>query len=177
MQQSRMTASLEYNLPRMQTNDQLIRAVQVATRKLASSGKFDVLLKDVLATCLEAVGASGGTIYLHDPATKRLRFQHVLPEEVEPKLPTKDVRDDFGLVGQAFQTRKTVIAEFPDKPDHERSLFEAATGVTLRSMLACPLMMEAEEPIGVVQLLNKIDGAFNDSDVAVLETVAGVSTM
>ena len=30
----------------METNDQLIRAVQVATRKLASSGNFDLLLKD-----------------------------------------------------------------------------------------------------------------------------------
>jgi signal transduction histidine kinase len=45
------------------------------------------------------------------------------------------------------------------------------------SMVSCPLMMEDEEPIGVVQLLNKKDGTFTDSDEAVLETVAGVSTM
>src|SRR4051812_8475163 len=56
----------QVNLGPMETNDQLIRAVQVATKKLASSGKFDVLLKDVLSICVEAVGASGGTIYLHD---------------------------------------------------------------------------------------------------------------
>ncbi len=161
----------------MQDNDQLIRAVQVATRKLASSGKFDLLLKDVLAICVDAVGASGGTIYVHEPASKRLRFQHVLPEEIEPKLPMKDVPDDFGMAGKAFQTRKTLVAEFPDKPESERNPFEAATGVTVRSMLACPLMMENEEPIGVVQLLNKLDGSFTQSDVAVLETVAGVSTM
>ncbi|HVT13743.1 MAG TPA: GAF domain-containing sensor histidine kinase [Fimbriimonadaceae bacterium] len=161
----------------METNDQLIRAVQVATRKLASSGKFDLLLKDVLAICVEAVGATGGTIYLHDPAAKRLRFRHVLPEEIEDKLPQKDVADDFGMVGRAFQTRKTICQEFPEKSLSERNTFEQATGVTVQSMVACPLMMEDEEPIGVVQLLNKLDGAFNESDVAVLETVAGVSTM
>lgn len=172
-----MALALEYNSSRMETNDQLIRAVQVATRKLASSGNFDLLLKDVLVICVEAVGASGGTIYLHDPAGKRLRFRHVLPEEIEDKLPQKDVSDDFGMVGTAFQTRKTLWSEFPPKPDSERNPFELATGVTVRSMVACPLMMEDEEPIGVVQLLNKIDGTFTGSDVAVLETVAGVSTM
>lgn len=172
-----MALALEYNFVRMETNDQLIRAVQVATRKLASSGNFDLLLKDVLAICVEAVGATGGTIYIHEPDAKRLRFRHVLPEEIEDKLPQKDVADDFGMVGKAFQTRKTMCAEFQPKSDSERNPFEAATGVTVRSMVACPLMMEDEEPIGVVQLLNKVDGSFNTSDVAVLETVAGVSTM
>src|SRR4051812_20044526 len=159
-----MALALEYNLSRMETNDQLIRAVQVATRKLASSGNFDLLLKDVLAICVEAVGASGGTIYIHDPASRRLRFGHVLPEGIEDKLPQKDVPDDFGLVGQAFQTRKTICREFDDKPERERNPFEQATGVTLRSMVACPLMMEDEEPIGVVQLLNKREGPFTNAD-------------
>src|SRR3954465_15767606 len=99
-----MAVALEYNLVRMQTNDQLIRAVQVAARKLASSGKFDMLLKDVLAICVEAVGASGGTIYLHDPASHRLRFQQVIPEDVADRLPAKDIAEDFGMAGKAFQT-------------------------------------------------------------------------
>ncbi len=172
-----MALPLEYNFTRMETNDQLIRAVQVATRKLSGSGNFDLLLKDVLAICVEAVGATGGTIYIHDSAAKRLRFRHVLPEKIEEKLPQKDVADDFGMVGSAFQSRKTLRTEFLPKPDSERNPFEVATGVTVRSMVACPLMLEDEEPIGVVQLLNKREGTFTDSDVAVLETVAGVSTM
>lgn len=161
----------------METNDQLIRAVQVATRKLAGSGNFDLLLKDVLGICVEAVGASGGTIYIHDSAAGRLKFRHVLPEEIEDLLPQKDLPDDFGMAGRAFQSRKTVVAEFDEKPTELRNEFERATGVLVRSMIACPLMMQDEEPIGVVQLLNKIDGTFTPSDIAVLETVAGVSTM
>src|SRR5580704_466603 len=66
----------------MSTQAQLIKAVQSATRKLASSGNFDVLVKDVLSICVDAVGASGGTIYIHEPSIKRLRFEHVLPESV-----------------------------------------------------------------------------------------------
>ena len=159
----------------MASHEQLIRAVQLATRKLASSGTPDVLLRDVLAICVEAVGASGGTIYVHDAPNKRLRFQHVLPEEVADKLPVKDMADDYGMAGEAFHTRKTQIREFEPKPTP--SAFEEATGVIVKSMIAVPLSMEDEQPIGVVQLLNKQQGSFNETDSAVLDTVAAVSTM
>jgi len=159
----------------MASREQLIRAVHLATRKLASSGNPDLLLKDVLAICVEAVGASGGTIYLHDAANKRLRFQHVLPEEVAEKLPVKDMAEDYGMAGEAFQTGKTQIRDFEPKP--EPNDFERATGVIVRSMIAVPLSMENEKPIGVVQLINKTEGSFDSTDTAVLDTVAAVSTM
>ncbi|HJP83579.1 MAG TPA: ATP-binding protein [Fimbriimonadaceae bacterium] len=159
----------------MDTNARLIQAVQLATKKLASTGKFDQLLKEVLQLCVEAVGASGGTIYVHEPDNRRLRFQHVLPEDVADRLPTKDIPDNYGVAGQAFQSRKTVSKEFAPRP--QLSDFEQATGVVLRNMIACPLSMEDETPIGVVQLLNKNEGSFNDTDAAVLETVAAVSAM
>lgn len=160
----------------MPRQDELIRAVQVATRKLASSGNFDTLLRDVLATCVEAVGAAGGTIYLHDAAKKVLRFQHVLPMDVAGKLPMKEIPDDQGVAGTAFQTRQTQISEFPQSAEG-RNEIEEATGVFVRTMITVPLMMEDEEPIGVVQLINKNSGPFTEADIAVLDTVAAVSTM
>ncbi len=161
----------------MDTNERLIRAVQHATRKLASNGKFNELMKDVLAICVDAVGASGGTIYLHDPATCRLRFQHVLPEDVADRLPVPDIPDDYGMAGQAFQLRKTICKSFPDRPRDEWNDFERKTGVPISTMLASPLLMDDETPIGVVQLLNKLDGEFTEADCSVLDTVGAVSTM
>lgn len=161
----------------MASHEQLLRAVQVATRKLASSGKFDQLLNDVLSICVDAVGASGGTIYLHDAAKKALCFQFVKPAEVAEKLQNLDIPDDFGLAGRAFQEQRTVTKELPPKPESEANDFEKATGVIVRSMIATPLMMEGEAPIGVVQLINKSVGSFDASDAAVLETIAAVSTM
>lgn len=161
----------------MASEDRLIEAVQRATQRLASAGNFDVLMQDVLAICVEAVRASGGTIYLHDAPAARLRFQHVLPADVADKLPTKDMPDDFGMAGTAFQTRQAVRRSFSEKPKEEWNSFEQATGVPVRSMVAAPLMIESENPIGVVQLINKADGEFTDSDLAVLDIVSSVSTM
>lgn len=161
----------------MDVNGRLIRAVQLATHKLSSHGEFDTLLRDVLKICVEAVGANGGTIYLHDPATNRLVFQHVLPADVEPKLPMKDIADDFGMAGAAFQEQRTLLKEIPERPEAELNPFERATGIIVRSMVATPLMMEDEQPIGVVQLLNKQGEPFNETDGAVLDTIASVATM
>ncbi|HLO98724.1 MAG TPA: ATP-binding protein [Fimbriimonas sp.] len=161
----------------MDVNARLIKAVQLATHTLSGHGEFDSLLKKVLKISVDAVGAAGGTIYLHDPATQRLVFQHVEPPEVEPRLPMKDIADDFGMAGAAFHQRQTLLREIPERPESELNPFERATGIVVRSMVATPLMMEQEDPIGVVQLLNKNDGPFNETDGAVLDTIASVATM
>ena len=158
-------------------NGRLIRAVQLATHTLSSHGEFDNLLKRVLKISVEAVGAEGGTIYLHDPTSSRLIFQHVEPTEVEPRLPMKDIADDFGMAGAAFQQKRTMLREIPERPESELNPFEIATGIVVRSMVATPLMMEKEDPIGVVQLLNKSEGSFSETDGAVLDTIAAVATM
>ncbi|MBS1700454.1 MAG: GAF domain-containing sensor histidine kinase [Armatimonadetes bacterium] len=158
-------------------NGRLIRAVQLATHTLAGHGEFDSLLKRVLRISVNAVGAEGGTIYLHDPATKRLIFQHVEPPDVEPRLPMRDIADDFGMAGEAFQKKRTVLRDMPPRTESDLNPFEIATGIVVRNMVATPLMMEQEDPIGVVQLLNKSEGPFNETDGAVLDTIASVATM
>lgn len=161
----------------MSTNEQLIRAVQFATRRLTSADNFDALLRDVLAISVKAVEAEGGTIYLHDPANHRLRFQHVLPAEAAKRMPFADIPDDFGVAGQAFQEKRTILSNsrFIESSSHPE--IEAATGIKIRSMLTVPLMMEDERPIGVVQIINKISGEFTANDVSVMDTLAAVSTM
>jgi len=162
----------------MPTNsDVLIKAVQVATRKLASSGRINKLLEEVLSICVDAVGAEGGTIYLHEPHSNRLRFQHVLPETVLHLLPRLDIPDDYGMAGEAFQSRKTLMKDFPEKQDEDRNEFEKSTNMVITSMMATPLMLENEEPIGIVQLLNKKAGHFTENDIAVLDIIASVSTL
>lgn len=160
----------------MKRSERLIQAVQRVAKRLASSGDFDDLLKDALTICVDAVGASAGTIYLHDPEGKKLVFRHVLPPASAEKLPG-EMPDDVGLAGQAFQERRSLIVEYPEKDARNLTTFEKSSGVPIRNSIATPLMMEDEEPIGVVQLLNKDGAAFDEADQAVLETLAAVSTM
>lgn len=155
----------------------LLDAVHQSARKLASSGNFDTILSDVLAICVDAVRANGGTIYLHDKSKCTLQFRHVLPEEVAEKLQLKDIPDDFGVAGQVFQTRKSIISQFEDRDEAHTGGKSLGVDTKVTSMITVPLMMESEEPIGVVQLVNKREGQFDADDAVVLDTVSAICTM
>jgi signal transduction histidine kinase len=155
---------------------QLLQAVHLAARRLSSSDHMDRLLVDVLGICLEAVGAESGTIYLHEKATRRLLFRHILPEEVARTIQLQDIPDDFGVAGRVFHSRRTEISDF-DPQDPEREKIDARVGTRPRTMITVALTMEDMEPIGVVQLVNKRRGVFGADDVMVLDTVSAIATM
>lgn len=155
----------------------LLSAVHLATNKLASTADTKQVLREVLSICVEAVGAMGGSIYIHDPASKTLRFLHVLPDEVEKQLERLDIPDHYGVAGQVFQSGKPMISEFGDRGDPQRRAIVKRTGITVNTMLTMPLQIEGQKPIGLVQLVNKKGGQFDDTDTAVLETISDVATL
>ena len=161
----------------MKKDSRLLDAVHLATRKLATLEDTEIVLRDVLEICISAVGAEGGTIYLHDPATQTLTFRHVLPQEVADKLERMDIPDDYGVAGQVFRSGAAQRSVFQDGPDEAQQEIQDRSGVVVRTMITVPLQIADMPPIGVVQLVNKLDGEFNDSDEMVLDTVSDVSTL
>jgi K+-sensing histidine kinase KdpD len=152
----------------------LTAAVHSAVRKLSASTSVQETLKEVLELCVEAVDAEAGTIYMHDPANRKLEFRHVLPETHATKLP-KDIADDFGIAGSVFHSCSPKVTT--TEGDSERLSIEQATETPVRNMLTVPLCVPGGEAIGVVQLINKRSGAFDDEDLAVLESVGAVCAM
>lgn len=154
----------------------LLNAIHLATRKLASSRKLNDVLPEVLSICVEAVGAEGGTIYLHNRSKSTLEFRHVLPESSRAVLQFSDIPEDHGVAGRVFQSRCTEVTQFEEVTEPSNSIANKA-GMSVRTMITIPLMLEDTEPIGVVQLINKHGGPFDENDRTVLETVSAVSTL
>ncbi len=155
----------------------LISAVHLAIKKLSSTRSVEETLREVLELCVQASGAYGGTIYIHDEGARRLRFRHVLPEEVRSRLPVEDIPDDYGIAGRVFQRRIPEITLTSQGESRGQSDIERATEVYVRTMLTAPLMIPDMAPFGVVQLINKQDGDFDENDLAVVETVSAVSAL
>ena len=161
----------------MKDQSHLLGAVHTAARKLASTGDFDHVLLEVLQICVEAAGANGGTIYLHDSQNSSLQFRHVLPLEAAEVLQLKDIPDNFGVAGQVYQTKKSAITNFePDSVAQDR-IVKLGIKTKVESMITVPLMMEGMEPIGVVQLVKKKADQFDAEDAMVLDTVSAICTM
>jgi signal transduction histidine kinase len=153
----------------------LLGAVHLATSKLAQNADARAVLRDILEICIEAVGAEGGTIYAHDPTTRTLKFWHVLPESVAEKIERMDIPDDYGVAGQVFQTGKTVTTENNRRSPRVRTDIERKAGVDVRNLVTVPLAIAGMPPIGVVQVVNKKNGTFNEADEAVLDIVSDVA--
>jgi K+-sensing histidine kinase KdpD len=152
----------------------LISAVHAAVRKLTASTSVHETLREVLELCVEAADAEAGSIYIHDPAGKKLEFRHVLPETHAEKLP-KDIDDNFGIAGSVFQSCEAQITT--TEGDGHRTDIEKSTAMVVRNMLTVPLCVPGGEPVGIVQLINKRTGPFTDDDLEVFESVGAVGAM
>lgn len=76
-----------------------------------------------------------------------------------------------GIAGSvALGCSSAVINDVQADPRFDSSL-DAKTGFTTRSMICVPLTCR-EEALGVLQVINKIDGEFDDDDLAVTEALA-----
>lgn len=161
----------------MDQSARLLDAVHLATRKLASLEDIDIVLQEVLEICVEAVGASGGTIYIHDPSTRTLQFRYVLPKVVAQEIGLWEIADDFGVAGRVFQSGKAEITTYPKGGSSAHVEIRERTGMPVESMLTLPLHISDLLPVGVVQIVNKKDGEFTEQDAMVLDTVSDVSTL
>ncbi|HNN90949.1 MAG TPA: sigma-54-dependent Fis family transcriptional regulator [Pseudomonadota bacterium] len=135
---------------------------------------LDSLLRRVVDLVAQAMSADRATLFLIDKNTGELvsRAAH-LPELPEIRLPPGQ-----GIAGHVWQSRRPVAASNAD--DHPRFAagIDRITGYKTVTVLAAPVMSPATaggEPaaLGVLQVLNKKAGLFDDRDRDLLCELAG----
>ena len=129
---------------------------------------LDDVLRRIVDESTRRLGADRGTLYLVDPARREVvsRVAH-LPEIREIRL-----RLGEGVAGQVAQAGRTLC--FPEEPLGEpwAPRVDALTGYHTRSLLAAPVHAPDGQIVGVIQLLNKLEGAFDARDRLRLEQLA-----
>ena len=126
---------------------------------------LDSLLSKIIEAATHLISAERSTLFLHDADTGELWAP--VAEGVDRKefrIPSYG-----GLAGTAFTTGETLnIADA--YADHRfNPEFDQKTGFKTRSILCVPMLDRLSEPIGVMQALNKIGGAFTTLDEARLK--------
>lgn len=147
----------------------LERMLQVS-HLLNSTLNLEDLLTQIqqIATSLTATEAS--SILLLPKKTDELYFE-TATGEAKDKLPYIVVPVEGSIAGEVIKTAQTVLVNDTSKDPRHYGLVDDATSFSTRSLLAVPLTLK-ERVIGVVEVLNKIDGEFIDEDVEVLTTMA-----
>jgi sigma-B regulation protein RsbU (phosphoserine phosphatase) len=135
-----------------------LRKILEVTRKLAAPYDLDTMLTEVVNASREILDAERGTVFLYDEVADGLVVR------VGTDLRHIRIPADKGIVGESAQSRKLI--NVPDCYADERfnRAIDKQTGYKSRCMLTIPLIGYEESLIGVLQILNKNDGMFDDQD-------------
>jgi len=148
-----------------------INAVHSIASAFSSKINVDDLLRETLRVSLETVGAGAGSIILYDPAKRKLVFRYVLPE-TSAGLVGVELEPDQRIAGAVFTSGRFRISEaVAQEKEHDREVGERV-GVQTRNMITAPLKSREGAPIGVMQVLNKHEGRFDEDDCELLEILS-----
>jgi len=155
--------------------DRMLAAVHRITSALSARTDVNDLVRQTLETAIDIVDASAGSILLHDEEKHVLVFRYVIAAtpDIAAKLQGMELPDTAGVCGRVFQTGKGEITQdVSSDAAHDASVDEKTQFVT-RDLCTIPLhSAEEAQAVGVMQILNKRDGNFDEDDLEVLEILA-----
>ena len=143
-----------------------MRAILEVTSALAAPFDLMTMLGEVVAAAKQVLGADRGSVWLRDPATDELVL------EVATGMRQVRVPSGVGLVGACARAR--TIINVPDcyaDPRFDPSV-DKASGYRTRCMLTLPLIDHKDNLVGVMQVLNRIDGVFDADDEVLAAALA-----
>jgi signal transduction histidine kinase len=145
-----------------------VALVQEVSRALSSMGDTDQLLKLIMEKVTELMEADRSTLYLVSEDGGTLTSKVVQGNEVfEIRL-----RVGEGIAGWVAQTKETL--NIPDAYADQRfqPAYDQKSGYRTRSILTVPMVGGLGGLVGVLQLINKHDGAFERGDEELASALA-----
>src|SRR5438105_2402747 len=138
-------------------------------RLLSSELDLAKLLKTVLEMAARVVGAETASLLLLDEKTGELYFHTAL--DLGDKVAGVRLKLGQGIAGSVAKDRKPAIINDAKADPRWSPAMDKSTGFSTRSILAVPLIFQGRL-IGVVEAINKREGAFNADDIGTFEAFA-----
>jgi phosphoserine phosphatase len=154
-----MEASAERRIQDMQV-------ILEVSRAMAGTPVLDDLLVLILSSAKRLLNADVATLFMYDEASHELysRFTH----------DTQEIRfsADLGIAGAVAKSRRPL--NIPDAYADSRfnREIDRQTGYRTRCLLTIPLIGLDDRLVGVMQMVNKLDGTFTSYDEALGEALA-----
>lgn len=125
-------------------------------------------LKEVVQMTIKQIHESwkvhAASIWLYDETRQTTRILTNFGTADEDILSRFEVPVGKGFVGHVIRTGKWIYTnEVDEHPLHYKAI-DMETGFTTRSLLCVPLIFR-DKVVGALQLINKLDGKFNEPDV------------
>ncbi len=156
--------------PRAPRQEGLQKVLEIS-RALAASVDLNNLLGLIVNRAMELLEAERATVFIYDKPRNEL-YSRVAAGEGEIRAPA-----DKGIAGATIQQNATINVPDVYKDDRFNPEVDRKTGFRTRNILSLPLRDHENGLVGVLQVLNRRNGAFSSDDVwlgEILASQAGV---
>lgn len=160
---------LQARLAELEEENRHLRLVAEINGELGVPRDLADLVTQVIIRVTELLDAERSTLFLYDREADELWT--LVGEDLE----VKEIRlpADQGIAGHVARSGELLsVPDAYDLPFFDRS-WDAKTGFRTRSVLCLPLHDRRGGLLGVLQVLNKHNGAFTDEDERLLRTLGG----
>jgi signal transduction histidine kinase len=147
----------------------LLRLVELSVT-LNSTLDLDELLQLITATATELLECEAASILLYDEKNPRLYFAAATGSD-PAQLAEIPVPIDSSLAGTIFRTNQPLVLNNAKQDPRHYSLVSDHVKFKIHSLLGVPMPIK-DRTMGVLEAVNKREGNFTDSDVAILSVTA-----
>jgi GAF domain-containing protein len=154
------------------TAARLKRLIEIATQ-LNATYNSDELLQLILAGATELTDATTSSLLLLDDETNELVFK---VSTADPELVGRRMPADQGIAGTALQSGEPLVIDDAAKDDRFYSGVDEKAGTETKNLIAVPLMLKGQA-IGVLEAVNRRDGAFTADDVDIAGALAALAAV
>ena len=156
-----------------------LNALYEITTSINFTVNLNELLDKIMAKACEVLNAEAATLFLIDPEKKELKFEIVKGEKsqiIEQSRGQLRIPLGRGISGWVAQMGKLVISKEPERDIRFYKDIDKITGFVTRNLLCVPLILQNKIK-GVVEVINKKEGNFEEIDTQILHTIAGQIAM
>lgn len=159
-----VVAARQASLPTSRRNEASLRqrivAMQEIGQALASTLALDDLLARIMSEVTRLMGAERSTLFLFDKSKREIWSKVLQGTEL------KEIRLALGkgVAGWVAEKKKIVRIDHPYKDPRFDASFDTRSGFKTSSILCAPIMGAKKHLVGVVQVLNRSGGPFDEDD-------------
>ncbi len=161
-------ARLYDQISRARTKEQRLFDVTTA---ISQELQLKPLLIKVMEVVTSFLGADRSTLFLYDPQTKEL-WSQVAQGSSEIRFPAH-----LGLAGTSFSQAEVINITEAYEDTRFNPSFDKQTGYRTRTILCMPIYAKSGDPIGVIQVINKLEGIFTNEDERYLKAFAAQASI
>lgn len=156
----------------LQGRNRALALLNQISYELTSIHDPDEVVERILAATVDIMGAQGCSLWLWENEQQHtLVCQAVFDQVVSPPLKGVRVTAGQGVVGWVAANNRSAVVQ--QTTDDVRFLAEIDVKINFQtqSLMAVPMRMR-DEVLGVLEVVNKFEGAFNQDDLNVAKTLA-----